>query len=121
MDKILARGLRFRGCHGVLPSEKTNPQDFLVDLELNLDLRAAGRMDRVELTVDYSQVFDLVRTMVEEKTFNLIEALADNIANKIIECFPVQSVKVTVYKPQAPVEGEFDYFAVCICRERGAN
>lgn len=119
MDRILARGLRFMGCHGVLPEEKLEPQVFIVDLELLLDLAPAGQADDLELTVDYSLVYALVKKIVEEKSFNLIEALADNIASEILDRFPVESVGVTVYKPQAPVEGKFDYFAVSIQRDRG--
>lgn len=118
MDRILAKGLRFIGCHGVLPEEKTEPQVFIVDLELFLDLKPSGREDDLLLTVDYSRVYALVKRAVEGKSFNLIEALAESIATEIIEGFPVQSVGVTVYKPQAPVEGKFDYFAVSIRRER---
>jgi len=118
MDRILAKGLRFIGCHGVLPEEKSEAQVFIVDLELFLDLRPAGREDNLTLTVDYSQVHEMVKKLVEGPSFNLIEALADNIANDILEDFPVEAVGVTVYKPQAPVEGEFDYFAVSIQRGR---
>ncbi|MGE5390228.1 MAG: dihydroneopterin aldolase [Deltaproteobacteria bacterium] len=118
MDKIIAKGMRFIGCHGVLSEEKTEPQVFIVDLELFLDLRPAEQEDNLELTVDYSQIYEMVKKIVEEKSFNLIEALAGNIAAQIIERFPVQSAGVTVYKPQAPVQGEFDYFAVSIQREQ---
>jgi len=118
MDRIIARGLRFMGCHGVLPDEKTKPQVFIIDLELFLDLGPAGREDSLELTVDYSQVYAMVKQIVEGKSFNLIEALADNIANEILDGFTVQSIGVTVYKPQAPVDGKFDYFAVSIQRDR---
>jgi len=121
MDRIMARGLRFMGCHGVLPQEKIKAQEFVIDLELTLDLKPAGRMDCLELTVDYSQVYETVKKIVEEKNFNLIEALADNIANEILKGFPVSAVAVTVYKPQAPVKGKFDYFAVSIQRDQGCN
>lgn len=118
MDRILAKGLRFIGCHGVLPEEKSEPQEFIVDLDLYLDLRPAGREDNLALTVDYSQVHEMVKKLVEGPSFNLLEALADNIANNILEDFSVEAVGVTVYKPQAPVEGKFDYFAVSIQRGR---
>ena len=104
---------------GCCPRKKNEPQEFVIDLELFLNLDPAGREDRLELTVDYSQVYDTVKKIAEKKSFNLIEALADNIANEILDTFPVQSVRVTVYKPHAPVEGKFDYFAVTIQRERG--
>lgn len=119
MDKIIARGLSFKGCHGVLAEEKKCPQIFKVDLEMYLDLRPAGQEDNLKLTVDYSQVFAQVKKIVEEESYNLIEALAENIAASLLGRFPLSGVKVTVYKPQAPVPGEFDYFAVSI--ERFAN
>lgn len=119
MDKILARGLTFMGCHGVLAEEKTSPQPFEIDLEMYLDLRPAGEQDDLRLTVDYAQVFEQVRHIVEEESYNLIEALAENIAAGLLSRFPLAGVKVTVYKPQAPVAGKFKYFGVTI--ERFAN
>lgn len=112
----MARGLAFKGCHGVLSAEKTNPQPFRVDLEMYLDLRAAGQQDELSLTVDYAAVFEQVRKIVEEESYNLIEALAENIAASLLYRFPLAGVKVTVYKPQAPVAGDFEYFAVIIER-----
>lgn len=119
MDKILARGMTFKGCHGVLAKEKSDPQPFSIDLEMYLDLRAAGQQDDLSLTVDYAQVFEQIRKIVEGESFNLIEALAENIAASLLYRFRLAGVKVTVYKPQAPVAGEFKYFAVTI--ERFAN
>ncbi len=117
MDKIIARGLRFKGCHGVLAEEQNTPQEFIIDLELYLDLGPAGLSDNLELTVDYEQVFHAVRRIVENQSYKLIETLAENIAQTILAGFAVSSVEVTVYKPQAPVEGIFDYFAVKIRRK----
>lgn len=118
MDKIIARGLTFSGCHGVLPREKTIPQKFIVDLEMHLDLREAGLRDNLELTVNYDEVFHQVKSIVENESYNLIEALAEKIAGVLLNKFPLQVVEVTLYKPDAPVEGEFDYFAVKIKREK---
>jgi dihydroneopterin aldolase len=119
MDKIIACGMTFMGCHGVLPQEKDHPQPFGVDLEMYLDLRPAGQQDDLNLTVNYAQVFAQVQKIVEEESYNLIEALAENIAASLLYRFPLTGVKVTVYKPQAPVQGKFKYFAVTI--ERFAN
>ena len=116
MDSIIARGLSFKACHGVLESEKNVPQLFQVDLELFLDLRAAGQQDDLNSTVDYDQVYQLVRDIVEGPSCNLIEALAEKIAQALLKKFPLQAVEVTVYKPEAPVTGEFQYFAVKIRR-----
>lgn len=118
MDKIIARRMRFLGCHGVLPQEKKIPQPFEVDLELYLDLVPAGQSDDLQDTVSYDEVFHTVRHIVEEEHYSLIEALAERIAGVILQKFPLQSVEVTIYKPQAPVSGDFEYFAVKIHRNR---
>ena len=118
MDKIIAKGLRFKGCHGVLPSEKQIPLEFLIDVELWLDLSVAGKTDDIANTVDYSQVWAQVKEIVENRSYNLIEALAEHIARTLLNGFRVITVRVTVYKPQAPVEGDFDYFAVSIARSK---
>ncbi|MGI5911248.1 MAG: dihydroneopterin aldolase [Syntrophomonadaceae bacterium] len=116
MDSILANGLTFTGCHGVLTAEKRSPQVFKVDLELFMDLHAAGQQDDLALTVDYAQVYEVVRKIVQGPACNLLETLAEKIAQAILGEFPVIEVEVTVYKPEAPVEGKFGYFAVKIRR-----
>lgn len=118
MDKIMGRGLRFYGCHGVLEEEKIKPQPFEVDFELYLDLTDAGHSDNLYRTINYDEVFHTVRKVVEEEHYQLLEALAERLAGVILERFPVKEVKVTVYKPQAPVAGDFRYFAVEIHRFR---
>lgn len=112
------KGLAFQGAHGVLPHEKEQLQRFVVDLELFLDLQAAGRADDLTLTVNYDEVFHQVERIVTQESYNLIEALAENIAAFLLLKFPLTSVEVTVYKPEAPVTGEFDYFAVKIKRSQ---
>lgn len=118
MDCIIARGLSFRACHGVLTSEKICPQLFRVDLELFLDLQAAGQQDDLSLSVDYDRVYHAVGEVMAGPSCNLLEALAEKIAEILLKKFPILEVEVTVYKPEAPVEGEFDYFAVKIRRRR---
>lgn len=118
MDKIIAKGLYFSGCHGILPAEKTTPQPFIVDLELWLDLKSAANNDDISLTVNYDQLFHEVGQIVEEKSFNLIETLAETIAGQILKKYPVEAVEITVYKPQAPVRGNFEHFAVKMIRFR---
>ncbi|MEQ8176556.1 MAG: dihydroneopterin aldolase [Syntrophomonadaceae bacterium] len=116
MDKIVAKGMRFNACHGVAPEEKQNPQPFIVDLELSLDLEKAGRSDYLEDTVDYGAVFKCVQDIVEGPSFNLLEALARAIADRLLADFEIEAVKVRVKKPEAPVEGDFEYFSVIIER-----
>ncbi len=85
-------------------------------MDLFLDLRAAGLSDDLKDTVSYAEVFEQVRKIVENESYNLLEALAENIAASLLFCFPLQGVEVTIYKPDAPVKGKFDYFAVKIKR-----
>ena len=118
MDKIMARGLTFTACHGVLAAEKVVPQTFKVDLDLFLDLRAAGLSDDLKDTVSYAEVYEQVRKIVENESYNLLEALAENIAASLLFCYPLNGLELTIYKPDAPVNGIFDYFAVNIKRFR---
>jgi len=117
MDSIIARGLIFQACHGVEAQEKVVPQTFIVDLEMFLDLEKAGRTDDLHNTVNYDQAFHLVEGVVTGPSYDLIEALGDQIARTLLAAFAIlKSVEVTVYKPEAPVQGEFAYFAVKIKR-----
>jgi len=118
MDKIMARGMTFKACHGVLAFEKAEPQTFRVDADLLLDTSIAGKSDDIKDTVSYAEVFALIRNIVEQESYQLLEALAENIAAALLFQFPIAGVEITVYKPEAPVEGEFDYFGVSIKRYR---
>lgn len=118
MDKIIGKGLSFMACHGVLPEEKVTPQKFIVDLELYKDLRQAGLSDDLSKTINYDEVYQDVKEIVEGNSFDLIEKLAETIADNILNKYPISAIKVIVYKPNAPVNGEFEYFAVDIYRQK---
>lgn len=121
MDKIIAKGLAFTACHGVFPEEKVNPQRFRLDLVMYKDLMPAGKNDDLTQTVSYAEVYEVVKEIVEGRCFDLIEALAQHVADEILKLFPLEAVEVTVYKPDAPVDGAFDYFAVQIHRFKESN
>lgn len=104
-DRILLTGLTFYGYHGVHPEERRLGQRFVVDLVLTLDLEPAAASDDLARTVNYSQVYKLVREVVEGPPFNLIEAVAERIAQTILSQTSVSSVVVRVAKPWAPVQG----------------
>ncbi|NLO22396.1 MAG: dihydroneopterin aldolase [Syntrophomonadaceae bacterium] len=118
MDQIIARKIACYGRHGVLEKEKSRAQRFEIDLNIYKDLSTAAAKDDLQYSVDYSEIFEQVRDIVENKSFNLIETLASNIADMILTEYPVEKVEVSVYKPQAPIKGEFEYFAVKIERRR---
>lgn len=119
MDKIIMQGMEFHGYHGVLPEERSLGQRFIVDLELELDLRPAGESDNLELTINYAKVFELVESVVSGSPHRLIESVAEAIASAVLEHFPVAVSTVRVKKPQAPVPGHFTWMAVEIRRTRG--
>lgn len=120
-DRLSVLGMRFLGRHGVRPEEKVTEQPFEVDVVLHADLREAAERDDLAATVDYSVVFDLVRSIVEGPSFDLIEALAGAIATAVLtDCDPtrVDAVEVRVRKPEAPLDGSFETVEAAIVRRR---
>lgn len=117
-DTIRLRGIRALGRHGVLPHERRHPQPFVVDLEVSLDLAAAGATDHIDLTIDYGLLAGQVRDVVEGEPVALIERLADLIGARVLADPLVEAVRVTVHKPAAPVPVLVDDVAVEVCRTR---
>ncbi len=99
-DKILLEGMIFYGRHGTLPPERELGQRFTVDVEIRCDLRPAGLSDDLSQTVDYSEVHDQIKEIVEGEPVNLTETLAERIAAAILERHPrVEGVRIRVSKP----------------------
>jgi dihydroneopterin aldolase len=120
-DRIVLAGMAFQARHGVLDWEKTEPQRFEVDVELCLDVGPAGRDDDLSRTVDYRGVYGAVRDVVESNTFNLIEALAEAIAHRLLAEQPLaDEVVVRVRKPGVRLGGPLDYAGVEIRRARAS-
>lgn len=119
MDKILMNNLGFYGYHGVLKEESVLGQKFFLDIELYLDTNKAGCTDDINESVSYADVYEVVKNIVENKRFNLLEALSHNIAMEVLEKFYlVKEIMVRVKKPEAPVNGIYDYFGVEIRRTK---
>ena len=111
MDRIFLHGMRFMACHGALPHEREVPQAFEADVELGLDLREAGETDDLRNTVNYAEVYELIRRVIEG---------AEEAAAQILATFPrIRSVTLTVHKPAAPIAGIFADVGVSITRDRG--
>ena len=118
-DKITITGIKAFGKHGVLEHEKLNEQEFSVDVALGLDLHKASKNDDLNETVNYEEIAKLVNKAIKGPTFNLIEALAGNIAEEILDTFKlVEKVKVTVHKPKAPISVPFEDVSVTIKKKR---
>src|SRR4029453_5183100 len=89
-------GLAIFGPHGGRREERHDGQEFLYDI--SLDVGDAGASDRIEDAVDYREVADCVREVSGSRSVNLIQALAQAVADAPIERFPVRSVRVRVTK-----------------------
>jgi dihydroneopterin aldolase len=120
-DRLSLIGMRFEGRHGVLPEEKVVAQPFEVDLVLHVALAEAAATDELAATVDYASLFDLVRAIVEDRSFDLIEALAGAIATAVLAATDparVPTVEVRVRKPEAPIDGDFETVEAALDRRR---
>ncbi|HUY86199.1 MAG TPA: dihydroneopterin aldolase [Acidimicrobiales bacterium] len=118
-DSIIITGIMALGRHGVLESEKADPQRFEVDLEICLDLRVSESSDQLGDTVDYSHVACRTVEIIEKQSFTLLERLAGEIASCVLENSLVDSVTVWVRKPDAPIDISFKDVGVRIVRTRG--
>lgn len=118
-DQILLTGVHGFGYHGLFEHERTNGQDFFVDIVLNVNLQAASQSDSIDDTVNYAEITDLVVDEITTNPVSLIEKLAGRIAERILLSYSrVDSVSVTVHKPQAPVSASLKDIAVQITRTR---
>jgi dihydroneopterin aldolase len=107
--------MSFYGYHGETQAERTLGNRFHVDVELRMDLSTAGRTDDIADTIDYSHAFALVRGVVEDQQYSLIEAVADRIARALLAEPGIASVKVRVGK-RPPIAGAIDRCSVIIER-----
>lgn len=118
LDTIALRGLRVRGHHGVLPEERRDGQDFVLDAVLAVDVREAAAGDDLAATVDYGTLAARLADAVGRDPVDLIETLAERLAAICLEDPRVGVVELTVHKPQAPVGLPFTDVAVTVRRGR---
>jgi dihydroneopterin aldolase len=98
MDRVVLQGMSFKGRHGVRPAEREHPQEFKVDVEVDCDLAEAGRTDRLEDTVDYTQIRTAAKDVIEGESLKLIESLATRIAERVLQLHGVVAVSVRIAK-----------------------
>lgn len=115
-DRITLAGIEVFGHHGVLDDERALGQLFVIDLELELDLSVAGESDDLIDTVDYGDVAARVQALVASGRWNLIETVAQKVADLVLEDPRVGATTVTVHKPEAPIEVPFHDVAVTVRR-----
>lgn len=115
-DRIILRGIRAIGYHGVYDDERTTGQPFEVDVVLTLDLAPAAASDDVSDTVHYGELARGVADAIEGDPVDLLESLAQRIADVALAHPLVRQVEVTVHKPEAPVGVQLTDVAVTITR-----
>ena len=118
MDCIIIQGIRFHGRHGVSEEERQVGGHYEVDVTLSCSLEDAGKSDALEDTIDYASVVEIIINIGTQRSFQLIEALAETIASEILNQFAVESVRLTVKKLRPPIEQPITFFAVEICRHK---
>ena len=117
-DRLAVRGLAVHGHHGVFEFERRDGQEFVVDLVLGMDTGPAAQSDDLQDTVDYGTLVEEVRSAVANDPVDLIETLAQRIADVCLRHPRVEAVEVTVHKPHAPIQVTFQDVALTINRSR---
>lgn len=119
MDKIFVNKMEFYGYHGVFPEETKLGRWFKVDLIVEADLAKAGKSDELEDSINYGELYEVCKGVVEGKPFKLVEAVAEEIASELLNKFSsIEKCTVKVYKPDPPIAGHYESVAVEIVRGR---
>jgi dihydroneopterin aldolase len=119
-DTIRLVGVRARGNHGVFEHERTDGQDFVVDVAVEVDATAAADSDDLAETVHYGVLAEQVVAEIERDPVDLIETLAERIAAAVLTHRAALATEVTVHKPQAPITVPFTDVSITIRRERAS-
>lgn len=113
-QKIRIKGLRVYGYHGVMEHEREEGQYFIVDASIKVDAERASSTDDISNTVSYAEIAQLIADNVRNNPVNLLETLSQRLAEEILAAAGpwAKKVKVTVSKPDAPIDLYFDTVSV---------
>ena len=119
MDRIFVNKMEFYGYHGVFPEETKLGQRFKVDLIVETNLAKAGKSDNLEDSINYGELYEVCKSVVEGKPYKLVETVAERIASELLTNFPtIMLCTVKVYKPDPPIAGHYESVAIEIVRGR---
>jgi dihydroneopterin aldolase len=118
LDQLSVTGIECYGHHGVFDHEKRDGQTFVVDLTLGFDTAPAAATDDLRDTVDYGSLVAAVKHAVEVDPVDLIETLAQRLADVCLRDGRVEWVRITVHKPEAPIDATFGDVTLTITRSR---
>lgn len=116
--KIILNEMSFYGYHGVLPTERIQGQKFLVSLDITMDFDKPAQTDRLEDTICYVKLYEKIKKLVQRERYNILETLAEKIAEIVLEDPQSLEVVVLIKKPWAPIPGNLEYVGVEIKRGR---
>jgi len=113
-QKIQIKGLRVYGYHGVMEHEREEGQYFIIDATINVDAERASATDDIANTVSYAEIASLISENVRNNPVNLLETLSQRLADEVLFAASpwAKKVKITVSKPDAPIDLYFDTVAV---------
>lgn len=115
-DRITLTGLEVFAHHGVFDFERERGQRFLIDVEVSVDLRAAAAGDALAETVHYGELADAIVAAVERDPVDLIETVAERVAEVTLGFAGVADARITVHKPDAPIAHPFQDVSVTVVR-----
>ena len=115
-DKIRLKNIRIFAYHGNSAKEREKGQIFEIDIELKCNLKIAGLTDDLKDTYDFQRIFDIVEKSSTGQNFSLIESLGEKICDDILREFPDVTVKVSIRKPEIPINAKIGYAEVEITR-----
>ena len=118
-DELSVKGIECFAHHGVFDFEKREGQTFVVDLVLGFDTRVAAQSDDLGETVDYGTLVTDVKAAVERDPVDLIETVIQRIAAVCLKDGRVEWARVTLHKPDAPIDATYSDVALTITRTRG--
>lgn len=117
MDRIVLKNMGFYGYHGNLQSEKELGQRFFVDVVVHTDVSKAGVSDNLEDSINYVEIYERVKAIVEGPSRNLLECVSSTIADELMASYAtIAGVEVTVRKPEVPIPGLLDCVEVTAVR-----
>ena len=119
MDKVSINNIKFFAYHGLGNDEKEDGQKFEVDIDANLCLKKISKSDCIKKTIDYTSLLNIAKNEMLNSKYNLIETVAEKIANRVLSVDGILSTVVRIRKPDAPINGSFDFVQVEIVREKG--
>jgi dihydroneopterin aldolase len=118
-DSVFVNGLVLHAYHGVMPHEGKVGQPFIIDLVLDIDLANAAKSDKLADTVSYDAVVNVVGRTFTGRRCRLVETAAGAVADAVLQNFPrIETVRITVRKPHAPVAAVFTDVGVTLVRSR---